>query len=804
MMSTGKVSKSRRVPPELRKRSALSCDFCRSRRRRCQKEPNERTCQLCKEQDVQCVSSLPQKQKASGPNEGVDKKCRSMEQAVRTLFPYISPNYMDIFLSLMKSQEAETHNDPGQKIDPMSIPDNVAGGWRNRDGSSVATRDSTFNKSRGSIPTQRHADAVSQYETMLRNSSGVMCYFGPSSSLGFFMKLRDMITFGRSSQSSSESTARSSHRDWGIVTASGSQVPGLAHLTNGPSQYLTEVVSSDHVSMDQPFSSFVQVDYEENGRQESFVGPPQLLKDILSSRRETEALLDLFFVHVHPNIPIIYRPTFQAAFEEIWQGGVSDSLDTGWAICITVATALGCEFQHSFWEDNNRPSTNFNRQFQQSLVHFALSKLGDLLLSPTLSSVQGLVVLSIYFDGANERNMSWLTIGYAIRMAVSLGLHRGETVKLRASQRLLPLEREIRRRTWWVLYTMEQFTCAILGRPSAMDEIEISKDPPQDFLMDEGHHRPPNLLKYDVQLAHLTKKIRGSQISHQAALSDNEEAILDMQEPQVLLQELRDWQNALPWYLKVSSVSAQNLYPNHLRQTLALQLRYHYTIILLTRPFLFQNLQRQISVGQNENPSDAGMLHPVITAFSVHCVQAAIRFKETIQTLWDNQLFDGKVWLDGVLTYQCGLVLMLSQLTGGEEYGLPPRQERCDATDFIVHVLHKANLNKTVNRLVELLDNFATVSGIKRIKKTDTASFDSSAGFPNPDFPPEINHAATESSSCVDLLTQTLDVDSFPSMSTHFTEDPSGGDTMPRLDQNDLGFMQFFWNMEDPQNQTQM
>lgn len=69
-----------------------------------------------------------------------------------------------------------------------------------------------------------------------------------------------------------------------------------------------------------------------------------------------------------------------------------------------------------------------------------------------------------------------------MRIATSIGLHRSAANLVTLS----PVERECRRRTWWVLYFFERFSASKLGQPVMLRDDDIDVElPSMDGLTEE-------------------------------------------------------------------------------------------------------------------------------------------------------------------------------------------------------------------------------------------------------------------------------------------------------------------------------
>jgi hypothetical protein len=85
--------------------------------------------------------------------------------------------------------------------------------------------------------------------------------------------------------------------------------------------------------------------------------------------------------------------------------------------------------------------------------------IGDIMDSASLQSVQAAFVLGVYLMPASAIGASYIYMGLAMRKALALGLHQN-ILDPTMSER----EREIRRRLWWAIYSLERYITSSLGR----------------------------------------------------------------------------------------------------------------------------------------------------------------------------------------------------------------------------------------------------------------------------------------------------------------------------------------------------
>ena len=105
----------------------------------------------------------------------------------------------------------------------------------------------------------------------------------------------------------------------------------------------------------------------------------------------------------------------------------------------------------------------------EDLYHRALSFGEDesLFESANLTFVQALILLSNLSQKRNKPNTGSNFLGLAVRMALSLGLHRELP-----DWEISTLQREMRRRAWWGLYIFDSGASTTFGRPILLPDKE--------------------------------------------------------------------------------------------------------------------------------------------------------------------------------------------------------------------------------------------------------------------------------------------------------------------------------------------
>jgi hypothetical protein len=175
-------------------------------------------------------------------------------------------------------------------------------------------------------------------------------------------------------------------------------------------------------------------------------------------------LLDLHWSRQHHTFLLTYRP---AIMRDLLCNGPQCSRFLLYAI-------FACSSKYSLRldvrDDPADPSTSGQRYFRHC---DDLISRDCLLISPTIPTLVGLLLLGSTYNARGETSKGWLYTGYALRMLTDLGLHldpRGTTTS--------PEEKEVRRRIFWGAFVCDKLQSLYLGRPVGINlkDCHVSRD----------------------------------------------------------------------------------------------------------------------------------------------------------------------------------------------------------------------------------------------------------------------------------------------------------------------------------------
>lgn len=256
-------------------------------------------------------------------------------------------------------------------------------------------------------------------------------------------------------------------------------------------------------------------------------------------------------------------------------------------------------------------------QRSQMLVAYQLE-------SPTISTVQCLLLSAIYLCNGSFQNMSAAAGGSASRAAYAAELH------LDPPQSMPAPERELCRRLWWALYELDAKIGMKLGRPFLLHrsptEPRLPDDKPETAMQSGSGFAPLGGNKtwlsfhlYNVKLFTIAKEIHTVFYSKELNLADGQ-SIWDSSEAleshaeflQSQTRSVDQWLETVPSSLKTkrrgngspfstdgSSMEFEQFAPEWLqRQRLNLELLYHTLCLNVYRPFISFISGRQPSLSQ--------------------------------------------------------------------------------------------------------------------------------------------------------------------------------------------------------------
>ncbi|TVY32331.1 putative transcriptional regulatory protein [Lachnellula occidentalis] len=647
-----KVGKPR-IPDHLRRRALVSCDRCKKRRIRCSRSSGTDTqeaCQSCVEAGTKCESTLPRKTRIYGSVETLSARYRALDTLIKGLFPTRDTSDIEELYDIAKAHNIELPAINEQEVAEevfSNNPPKPTPPSPQQSGDAESPSQASASKESERLIQRDGTPAMSVEEKLVpmpQGHNGKSHYIGPSSSFGFVLTVRKMVAEFNTALKTihpDDERTKVAHEFAGSTWSK-----ALDPIVKDESEDSSDGNVDQHVSESSSTGIAVNRHQLPSGSMRLPVCTSRSKRattlSFLLAKEDTDTFVEAFFDHVHPNYLLFHQPTFRSQYELMWNQPHTLMRDTepGWICCLFMMLVFGAQAL----EDEN---TFQSKQIQHHYLDLVQSRMHQLISATTLINVQALLLLQLYQHHCTERNSAFMLLGCASRMAMALGMHREGT-----STGFNDLEKEVRKRVWWTAYVFEQYQCAILGRPCAIEEAEVNVSFPNEIMLDGGESVPPGYMENLVRLVKLLSEIRRKLYAISSGLDRGDsKAQMAIQ----FLLDLDTWHNSLPQQLRLESLSPL---PKHRRAVILLHVQLHHAQSLVTRPFMLRKVGLQLAhhlgrhVRSQELDKDEMRLSSACSTFS----ESAAKLLH--QLLVDGS-FDGVAWLDGYYVFISIFILAL-------------------------------------------------------------------------------------------------------------------------------------------------
>ncbi|KAK7209495.1 hypothetical protein V2G26_016673 [Clonostachys chloroleuca] len=313
------------------------------------------------------------------------------------------------------------------------------------------------------------------------------------------------------------------------------------------------------------------------------------------------------------------RKTFLHQFDQVYKPGTSK--DPVWLCGLFAILALGELY-------SNIPMCTHHSQADIPGIGFflrALDLFEDLYEEPTVSYIETVLLLSYYSHALNRSNSAYIFTGLAVRLSMTLGLHRELPAQLAS-----PFEHEHRRRVWWTVYAFDRLCSLKLGHPTMIRDEDISVNLPShnNLSSDELEDLPnPKQILSSISMA----RIAGSILQD---LYQPRSRFAILPNVQKILAQLKDFIQSLPDELSLTKI-ASTACPG--RALASLHVHCNHCIVLTTRPVFFQHFQSQATLPHVR--TSHGPCSTAVLALADACVSAATTCYKLLRRLWvDGQI----------------------------------------------------------------------------------------------------------------------------------------------------------------------
>ncbi|KAH8901203.1 hypothetical protein GQ53DRAFT_593023, partial [Thozetella sp. PMI_491] len=381
--------------------------------------------------------------------------------------------------------------------------------------------------------------------------------------------------------------------------------------------------------------------------------------NMLPPDHETEMLIRTYFANTGLLFPYIHEQSFLETYSHLKRSKFSTEVRRTWLGLLNMVFAMAkCTASHSEVDPGNctTPADIFYRRGKE------LCKT-QILRGTTLETVQYLLLTSQYLQGTQKSSQTWTMHGLAVKAALSIGLHSKD-----ALENVAPIEREMRKRTWYGCVLLDRSLSMTFGRPCSIPEEYIRIELPVQ-LGDPATGASVDFYNATILLYRILWKILANLYGHNLgfhALGRGHSTTAHILQ---LSQELEEWQTSLPPNLALWTASILRDLDRDVgdlvldRFRLIITLRYLNTQLLLHRPILVKALGADMVEGSEQPPA---LLSRIERDFTRSCVTAAEEIIAIVHCVLTRQnmgkrLF-GAWWFTLYYTFNAALAVFGSLL----------------------------------------------------------------------------------------------------------------------------------------------
>lgn len=508
-----------------RPRAARACQFCRSKKYRCDELF---PCSQCKRQKQNCVYDVADHVRQRMLNSGDLSESRSTEHCggesggnSAAISGRDSHLPMEAF-STAASNGAVTPTSPPSTFNPLPQTYSTPIG-------------STLDVQREEITASVHqaGDGQDIEVSDVNPHTQSLEFHGQTSSIAFLATLRPQ--------------APKPGRNGNFTTSTTSQHPSL--------------LSNLH---NEAFSPEFLV----QGNQEG-----ELLEAERYYFRQAQVFLDGYFQNIHFVHPILDRREFMNRCEDLWFGTPDQQPKSFVALYYSIMS-LGCLIRT--WDEVKFDGLG-RHEWSRKLFSLARVALGTLKSMTSVESIQCLFFMAKVCQNELNPSLAYMYLGWATRASFSAGFNRK---RVSGSEESFEKDEAISK-LWWGLYSLEIETSFALGRPDS-----LGADAYHNQLMPLLDETETAIITAMVQFAKIIKEVSISiYLSENSIQGKAEKASQLENKMDSWLQNLPTTiRPSIFETFKMPKIGKDQIWAS--RQRLVLELRFHNVKMVLFRPFL--------------------------------------------------------------------------------------------------------------------------------------------------------------------------------------------------------------------------
>lgn len=123
---------------------------------------------------------------------------------------------------------------------------------------------------------------------------------------------------------------------------------------------------------------------------------------------------------------------------------------------------------------------------------------------PCLETIQARLNKCLYLLASSRVSECWFSFGLTVQLVMALGLHRASWLSMDKERIYTYVEQELRKRTFWSVYTLDRYISVTFGRPQVLHDEDIDQQFPDevnddDLLIDDPAFRSGK--SYDIMVS---------------------------------------------------------------------------------------------------------------------------------------------------------------------------------------------------------------------------------------------------------------------------------------------------------------
>lgn len=184
-------------------------------------------------------------------------------------------------------------------------------------------------------------------------------------------------------------------------------------------------------------------------------------------------LINLFFENVQPWLPILHRPRFQARYESLLlsHGDIMKGCSADESLLLYSMFAMSARFSNHPKLASIPPNRRGHDFAEKAREVYGQARS---LRTPTLTYLQGCILLSFYFYTSGPTHQGWILIGVCVRLAYDLGLSEIDDEDWTSVPPVDAVEKEEMRRAWWLVWELDTFASTVSRHPYSIDRKRMA------------------------------------------------------------------------------------------------------------------------------------------------------------------------------------------------------------------------------------------------------------------------------------------------------------------------------------------